>query len=95
MSTSTASLFMNGRSQAVRLPAEFRFEGKQVFIYRDRLTGNVILSSKPEISPWQDFMAFRALLTGVEGCADSKIDEYWVDRDQTSQTRDPFESWVE
>lgn len=27
--TQTAKLFTNGRSQAVRLPAEFRFEGKE------------------------------------------------------------------
>jgi antitoxin VapB len=30
-----ASLFMNGRSQAVRLPKEFRFEGTHVFVKRD------------------------------------------------------------
>ncbi len=30
----TAKLFRNGQSQAVRLPKEFRFEGKQVFIQR-------------------------------------------------------------
>jgi len=30
----TAKLFMNGRSQAVRLPKQFRFEGSQVFIKR-------------------------------------------------------------
>lgn len=32
----TAKLFMNGRSQAVRLPREFRFEGvSEVVIERD------------------------------------------------------------
>ena len=30
----TAKLFKNGRSQAVRLPKEFRFEGKEVAIRR-------------------------------------------------------------
>lgn len=30
----TAKLFMNGRSQAVRLPKEFRFEGDEVVIKR-------------------------------------------------------------
>jgi antitoxin VapB len=30
----TAKLFMNGRSQAVRLPKEFRFEGTEVRIRR-------------------------------------------------------------
>ncbi len=29
-----AKLFTNGRSQAVRLPKEFRFEGDEVFIKR-------------------------------------------------------------
>jgi antitoxin VapB len=32
---STAKLFMHGRSQAVRLPKEFRFEGKEVRVRRD------------------------------------------------------------
>ena len=31
-----AKLFMNGRSQAVRLPREFRFEGEEVFIKKTR-----------------------------------------------------------
>jgi antitoxin VapB len=31
----TAKLFMSGRSQAVRLPKEFRFEGKEVRIRRE------------------------------------------------------------
>lgn len=42
----TAKIFKNGRSQAVRLPAEFRFEGDEVSIRRDPLTGDVILSSR-------------------------------------------------
>lgn len=31
----TAKLFRNGRSQAVRLPKEFRFEGAEVAIRRE------------------------------------------------------------
>ena len=31
----TAKLFMHGRSQAVRLPKEFRFRGKEVRIRRE------------------------------------------------------------
>lgn len=49
----TAKIFMNGRSQAVRLPAEFRFEGREVFIRRDPANGDLILSRKPE--SWSDF----------------------------------------
>ncbi|MGI9148522.1 MAG: antitoxin [Chloroflexota bacterium] len=32
--TATARLFQNGRSQAVRLPREFRFQGERVRIRR-------------------------------------------------------------
>ncbi|WP_150048465.1 MULTISPECIES: antitoxin [Methylomonas] len=42
-----ANLFNNGRSQAVRLPAAFRFETQEVFIRKDPETGDVILSPKP------------------------------------------------
>jgi antitoxin VapB len=49
----TAKLFQNGRSQAVRLPVEYRFEGAEVYIRRDPATGDVVLSRKPE--SWQEF----------------------------------------
>ena len=49
----TARLFRNGRSQAVRLPSEYRFEGSEVYVRRDPATGDVILSRRPE--SWEDF----------------------------------------
>jgi antitoxin VapB len=49
----TAKLFKNGRSQAVRLPADYRFAGAEVYIRRDSETGDVILSRRPE--SWQDY----------------------------------------
>ena len=39
-----AKLFTIGGSQAVCLPAEFRFEGDEVEIRRDSVTGEVVLS---------------------------------------------------
>ena len=49
----TAKLFKNGRSQAVRLPVEFRFEGDEVLIRRDPDTGDVILSPRNrKFSEW-------------------------------------------
>lgn len=36
----TAKLFWNGRSQAVRLPKEFRFDGDKVFVKR---VGNAVV----------------------------------------------------
>lgn len=60
----TAKLFKNGASQAVRLPAEFRFEGNEVFIERDPLTGNVILSARA-LDGWDGFFALRSKLAGA------------------------------
>ena len=48
-----AKLFKTGGSQAVRLPAEFRFEGEEVEIRRDPVTGDVVLS-KP-IASWEEY----------------------------------------
>jgi antitoxin VapB len=56
--TDTAKLFVTGRSQAVRLPREYRFEGQEVFIRRDSLTGDVVLSRRPD--NWQGFLELAA-----------------------------------
>ena len=49
----TAKLFMNGRSQAVRLPVNFRFDCEEVYIRKDPDTGDIIISRKP--GSWDDF----------------------------------------
>ena len=46
----TAKIFKTGGSQAVRLPASFRFDTDEVAIRRDPATGDVILS--PHVDPW-------------------------------------------
>jgi antitoxin VapB len=49
--TGTAKLFRNGRSQAVRLPREFRFEGEEVRIRR--VAEGVLLEPIiPDASKW-------------------------------------------
>jgi antitoxin VapB len=63
--TGIAKLFRNGRSQAVRLPREFRFEGSEVNIRRDPESGNVILSRR--YSSWQDWFARLDELKPPEG----------------------------
>jgi antitoxin VapB len=50
-----AKVFANGRSQAVRLPAAYRFDTKEVFIDRNPRTGDVILSRKP--ANWSEVFA--------------------------------------
>ena len=42
-----AKVFMSGRSQAVRIPAQFRFPSTEVYIRRDPKNGDVILSQSP------------------------------------------------
>lgn len=83
----TARLFTNGGSQAVRLPAEFRFEGEHVYVRRDARTGDVILSSRPRTT-WADFVALRERLGPLEA-------DGLPDRQQPTQARDPFEGWRE
>jgi antitoxin VapB len=48
-----AKLFPNGQSQAVRLPREFRFRGREVLVAA--LDGAVILL--PKGNPWQPLLA--------------------------------------
>ena len=82
-----AKVSTNGRSQAVRLPAAYRFDTKEVFIRRDPETGDVILSRKP--ATWDDFFA---ALEGADIPADFLSAK---ERDQGTQDRDPFEGWTE
>jgi antitoxin VapB len=52
---------MIGGNQAVRLPAEFRFEGDEVEIRRDSVTGDVVLLSWSVASWNEDFDWVRTL----------------------------------
>ena len=82
-----AKLFMNGKSQAVRLPVAYRFDTKEVFIRRDHETGDVILSRKPA-----DWDAFLSAIQSADVPADflSK-----AEREQGTQDRDPLAGWSE
>lgn len=82
-----AKLFINGRSQAVRLPAAFRFDTKEVFIRQDQETGDLILSRKP--STWDDFFA---AIKGTPIPADFLNGK---ERNQAIQDRDLFDGWQE
>jgi antitoxin VapB len=50
-----ARVFMSGRSQAVRIPAEYRFTTDEVFIRRDPQSGDLILSQSP--GGWEEIYA--------------------------------------
>ena len=76
----TAKIFTTGRSQAVRLPLEFRFDVAEVFIRHDPLTGDVVLSRRPP--DWQGLLDAVAL---------NKDEDLLIERRQTRARRDPFE----
>ncbi len=59
-----AKLFMNGGSQAVRLPKDCRFEGNEVLI---RKVGSVIMLI-PDDDPWAIMMA------GLNGLSDDFLE---------------------
>lgn len=80
--TQTAKLFSNGRSQAVRLPAEFRFEGKEVYV--ERVEGGVLLRAKPQtVGDW---------LESYYASSEPAPADFLIDRDQNNitQERDLF-----
>lgn len=62
----TAKIFQTGRSQAVRLPAAFRFDTREVYVRRDESTGDVILSRRP--SNWDELLcAVAHVQSAAEG----------------------------
>lgn len=82
-----AKLFTNGRSQAVRLPAAYRFDTKEVFIRQDPTTGDVILSRKP--ATWEGFFtALQAAHIPPDFLSNAE-------RAQGTHERDPLEGGLE
>ncbi|MGI8744765.1 MAG: antitoxin [Bryobacteraceae bacterium] len=80
--TRTAKLFKNGSSQAVRLPAEFRFDGDEVYVTRDEVTGDVVLSDRPGSKVWRDFFELmRSIDVPDEFMADRPMNLPPLERD--------------
>jgi antitoxin VapB len=74
----TAKLFLNGRSQAVRLPKEFQFRGEEVFIQKH---GDAVILV-PRDKAWEVFL---------EGLNGFTSDFMAAGRDQgTNQEREAF-----
>ncbi len=75
----TAKLFWNGRSQAVRLPKEFRFQGQEVHIRR---VGTAVIL-EPVSQEW-------AWLDAIQG---TFTEDFLADRQQPDhQEREGLES---
>lgn len=68
MKKDTAKLFWTGRSQAVRLPREFRFEGDEVRIRRHGSA--VILEPVAENWEWLDALVGQLDRDFVEGATE-------------------------
>jgi antitoxin VapB len=69
----TAKIFMNNRSQAVRLPKEFQFATSEVFIRRQG--DDVVLSARP--ADWSAYLDSRAVASDgfMEGVEDLPVQE--------------------
>ncbi len=73
----TAKIFVNGRSQAVRLPKDFRFADKDVFIKK---IGKMVVLL-PKNDPWSSLV----------NSLDQFTDDFMEDREQPGQnSRDTF-----
>lgn len=68
-----AKLFNKGKRQAVRIPVAFHFEGDEVYIRKDPLTGDVILSQKP--NTWDNLFAL------LDQIPDTDTNDFLKDRD--------------
>ena len=55
----TAKIFMNGRSQAVRLPKEYRFDDDEVYINK---VGNVVMLF-PKNDEWDSLFEGATMFT--------------------------------
>ncbi len=60
MGTRITKIFMNGRSQAVRLPKEYRFDTEEV--YSTKQGQNVIISAKKPT--WDEFFDSKSVFDG-------------------------------
>ena len=69
----TAKIFMNNRSQAVRLPKEFQFDTTEVFI--SKIGDQVILSPRP--ADWSSYLATGPVASAgfMEGVEDLPVQE--------------------
>lgn len=69
----TAKIFMNNRSQAVRLPKEFQFATQEVFIRKQG--DEVVLSPRPK--NWSDYFSSKAIASKefMEGVEDLPVQE--------------------
>ncbi len=79
-----AKVFMTGRSQAVRIPAKYRFKSGEVYIRHDPRTGEITLSEKPEQPSLNEIFIMIDAAGEAEGAYDLSLD-----RDlEPSQERD-------
>jgi antitoxin VapB len=69
----TAKIFMNNRSQAVRLPKEFQFSTREVFIRKEG--EDVILSPRPK--DWSGYLTEHPVASDefMEGVEDLPFEE--------------------
>ncbi len=66
----TAKVFMNGRSQAVRIPAEFRFEEDELFV--NKIGNTLMLTPKSALA---DSLRYGIAMMSDDFMADGRPEE--------------------
>ncbi len=68
--TLTAKVFKNGRSQAIRIPKEYRVDSDEVYIEK---VGDTLIIKPKKVDKWDSFF---------ESLAEVDTEDFIVDRDQ-------------
>ncbi len=69
-----AKVFMSGRSQAVRIPARYRFKTDEVFIRQDPRTGEITLSERAKQPSLTEIFKMIDAAGEAEGAYDLSLD---------------------
>ncbi|WP_417911304.1 antitoxin [Candidatus Electronema sp. PJ] len=85
-----AKIFRHDGRQAIQLPADFHLDSDDIFIWRDKEKGNIVLSPHPNV--WDDFLLLRDRLLSVH---QEEIASFLSKNQMSEASNDPFAEWQE
>lgn len=86
----TAKVFTNGHSQAIRLPKAFRVDVEEMWIARNEVTGEITLKPKDT-----ETLRQRRLETLMAAISENPLPDSFLSDDsrRNNPPRNPFEEW--
>ena len=85
----TAKVFTNGHSQAVRLPKAFRVDAKEMWIAKNEVTGEITLKPKDDDQRKKNIDELFRLI------AENPFTEDFIPERVAEESRNPFDEWAE